>query len=266
MANGILGLANYRRQNGAAVSGTRIGRAEAADSPGPAASASARMAARRVARRVDRAQHGFPFASTASRFSPIRCSAPRSASTSAPMTIGLKRLVAPALQVSAIPAPGSDSALARAHGSLRPSVAAARWTNRESTVMTASSTSDLLRVDHYRAVQELKWNETAQIGPASSPRVRGEALGRAHAQRYASRLQRLPDRVRPLSRGVCRRHGVYGFVPPASDRASRWIWRSCRSARTTRGFTRTAIPSRRWRWPMTRAPISCFRCITRLSS
>lgn len=82
------------------------------------------------------------------------------------MTIGLKRLVEPAVQVSAFPRPDLIL-LSHAHMDHFDLPSLRRLGNRESTVVTASSTSDLLCVNHYRAVRELKWNETAQVGPAS---------------------------------------------------------------------------------------------------
>ena len=82
------------------------------------------------------------------------------------MTIGLKRLVAPALQISAFPRPDLIL-LSHAHMDHFDLPSLRRLANRESMLVTAPSTSDLLRVSHYRAVHELKWNETVQIGPAS---------------------------------------------------------------------------------------------------
>ena len=82
------------------------------------------------------------------------------------MTIGLKRLVAPALQVSAFPHPDLIL-LSHAHMDHFDLPSLRRLASRESTVVTAWSTSDLLRVNHYRAVHELKWNESARIGPAT---------------------------------------------------------------------------------------------------
>ena len=38
--------------------------------------------------------------------------------------------------------------------------------NRGTTVITAVGTSDLLRVKRYRAVHELRWDESRQVGPA----------------------------------------------------------------------------------------------------
>ena len=82
------------------------------------------------------------------------------------MTIGLKRLVEPAVQVSAFPRPDLIL-LSHAHMDHFDLPSLRRLGNRESTVVTAASTSDLLRVSHYRGVHELKWNESVQVGPAS---------------------------------------------------------------------------------------------------
>jgi L-ascorbate metabolism protein UlaG (beta-lactamase superfamily) len=82
------------------------------------------------------------------------------------MTIGLKRLVAPALQVSAFPHPDLIL-LSHAHMDHFDLPSLRRLAARETTVVTAAKTSDLLRVNHYRAVHELAWNETLQVGPVS---------------------------------------------------------------------------------------------------
>jgi len=82
------------------------------------------------------------------------------------MTIGLKRLVEPALQISAFPRPDLIL-LSHAHMDHFDLPSLRRLANRETAVVTAASTSDLLRVSHYRGVHELKWNESVQIGPAN---------------------------------------------------------------------------------------------------
>jgi L-ascorbate metabolism protein UlaG (beta-lactamase superfamily) len=82
------------------------------------------------------------------------------------MTIGLKRLVEPALQVSAFHRPDLIL-LSHAHMDHFDLPSLRRLTNRDTTVVTASKTSDLLRASHYRAVHEVKWNEAVQIGPAN---------------------------------------------------------------------------------------------------
>jgi L-ascorbate metabolism protein UlaG (beta-lactamase superfamily) len=82
------------------------------------------------------------------------------------VTIGLKRLVEPAVQISAFPRPDLIL-LSHAHMDHFDLPSLRRLGNRESAVITAASTSDLLRVSHYKSVQELKWNESTQVGPAS---------------------------------------------------------------------------------------------------
>jgi L-ascorbate metabolism protein UlaG (beta-lactamase superfamily) len=81
------------------------------------------------------------------------------------MTIGLKRLIEPAVQISAFPRPDLIL-LSHAHMDHFDLPSLRRLANKESTVVTAASTTDLLRPSHYRAVHELKWNDTIQVGPA----------------------------------------------------------------------------------------------------
>jgi L-ascorbate metabolism protein UlaG (beta-lactamase superfamily) len=83
-----------------------------------------------------------------------------------PFTIGMKRLVAPALQTIQLPTPDLIL-LSHAHMDHldRPSLRALE--NRATTVITAAGTSDLLRVKRYRAVHELKWGEARQTGAAN---------------------------------------------------------------------------------------------------
>src|SRR5581483_5792921 len=83
-----------------------------------------------------------------------------------PLTIGLKRLVAPAAAIAAIPRPDLIL-LSHAHMDHFDIPTLRRLENRGTTVVTASNTSDLLRVGKYGSVRELRWNETAQVGPAS---------------------------------------------------------------------------------------------------
>ena len=38
--------------------------------------------------------------------------------------------------------------------------------NKQTSIITAASTSDLLRLRRYQAVHELKWGESQRVGPA----------------------------------------------------------------------------------------------------
>ncbi|MCL4401894.1 MAG: MBL fold metallo-hydrolase [Acidobacteria bacterium] len=80
-----------------------------------------------------------------------------------PFTLGLKRLVAPALRVRDLPK--IDLVLV-SHAHMDhwdiPSLRALE--SRGTSVIVASRTSDLLRVERYREVRELGWGERAQAG------------------------------------------------------------------------------------------------------
>jgi L-ascorbate metabolism protein UlaG (beta-lactamase superfamily) len=83
-----------------------------------------------------------------------------------PVTIGLKRLVAPALCVPDLP---HIDVILLSHAHMDhfdlPSLRALQ--NRHTTVITARSTSDLLRVRRYAAVHEVGWAEQVRIGSLS---------------------------------------------------------------------------------------------------
>ncbi|HLG96807.1 MAG TPA: MBL fold metallo-hydrolase [Bryobacteraceae bacterium] len=83
-----------------------------------------------------------------------------------PMTVGLKRLVAPA--ISRHDLPHIDLILlSHAHFD-HFDLATLRGLERLSTcVVTAKNTSDLLRVRGYKSVHELGWNEQTRVGPLS---------------------------------------------------------------------------------------------------
>lgn len=82
-----------------------------------------------------------------------------------PFTLGLKRLVHPAIDLAEI---GTPDLILLSHAHMdhldRPSLRILE--NRGTTVITAASTSDLLRVKRYQAVHELKWDSACQVGPA----------------------------------------------------------------------------------------------------
>ena len=87
-----------------------------------------------------------------------------------PVTVGFKRLVAPALPLSEILAPDLIL-LSHAHMDHFDLPTLRRLENPHSTLITAANTSDLLRTSRgkprYAAVKELRWNETVQVGPVS---------------------------------------------------------------------------------------------------
>jgi len=84
-----------------------------------------------------------------------------------PVTLGLKRLVAPAATLDAIPRPDLIL-LSHAHMDHFDIPTLRRLENRGTMVITAANTSDLLRVNRYSAVHELRWDEAARLGPATS--------------------------------------------------------------------------------------------------
>jgi L-ascorbate metabolism protein UlaG (beta-lactamase superfamily) len=80
------------------------------------------------------------------------------------VTLGLKRLVAPAVPM--LDLPKIDLVLlSHAHMDHFDIPSLRRLESRETTVITAARTADLLRVRRYRHVRELGWEESAQIGP-----------------------------------------------------------------------------------------------------
>ena len=92
-----------------------------------------------------------------------------------PVTLGLKRLVAPALAAVDLP-PIDVVLLSHAHMDHFDLPSLRRIENRGTNVVTASRTSDLLRVHRYAAVHELGWDERVRVGPAESG-LPGEPLG-----------------------------------------------------------------------------------------
>jgi L-ascorbate metabolism protein UlaG (beta-lactamase superfamily) len=81
-------------------------------------------------------------------------------------TVGMKRLVAPALKVEDLPA--IDLILSSHAHMDHLDLATMRALESSSTdVVMAKATSDLVRAARYRRVRELGWDETAQVGPAT---------------------------------------------------------------------------------------------------
>jgi len=83
-----------------------------------------------------------------------------------PLTIGMKRLVEPAAPIASIPRPDLIL-LSHAHMDHFDLPSLQRLEHRETSVITAANTSDLLRPRRYHAVRELHWNESARVGPVS---------------------------------------------------------------------------------------------------
>ncbi len=83
-----------------------------------------------------------------------------------PVTVGLKRLVEPAAPLASIPRPDLIL-LSHAHMDHFDLPTLRRLESRGTTIITASNTSDLLRASRYKAVRELRWDESARVGPAA---------------------------------------------------------------------------------------------------
>jgi L-ascorbate metabolism protein UlaG (beta-lactamase superfamily) len=79
--------------------------------------------------------------------------------------LGVKRLVHPAARLPQLPVPDLIL-LSHAHMDHLDRPSLRKLENRGTTVITAAATSDLLRVKRYRAVHELRWDESVQVGPA----------------------------------------------------------------------------------------------------
>jgi L-ascorbate metabolism protein UlaG (beta-lactamase superfamily) len=82
-----------------------------------------------------------------------------------PVTLGVKRVVAPALRIPELP--HIDLILlSHAHFDHFDIPSLRRLASRETTVITAARTADLLGAHRYRKVHELGWDQHAQAGSA----------------------------------------------------------------------------------------------------
>lgn len=83
-----------------------------------------------------------------------------------PFTLGLKRLVHPAAAIPELPVPDLIL-ISHAHMDHLDRPSLRKLERQGTTVITAVGTSDLLRVKRYRAVHELRWDESRQVGPVN---------------------------------------------------------------------------------------------------
>jgi L-ascorbate metabolism protein UlaG (beta-lactamase superfamily) len=81
-----------------------------------------------------------------------------------PITVGLKRLVAPALTLEQLP-PVDLVLLSHAHMDHFDIPSLRDLEGKHVEVVTARSTSDLLRPDRYKRVREAGWGEKLRVGP-----------------------------------------------------------------------------------------------------
>jgi len=82
-----------------------------------------------------------------------------------PITLGIKRLTAPALDATHVPRPDLIL-LSHAHMDHFDVPSLRALEHPETSVITAAKTSDLLRGDRYESVRELGWGERARAGSA----------------------------------------------------------------------------------------------------
>src|SRR5689334_10457778 len=82
------------------------------------------------------------------------------------VTLGLRRVVAPALSVADLPKIDLIL-LSHAHFDHFDMPTLQRLESRGTSVVTAAKTSDLLRVKRYGRVQELGWGESSEVGPVA---------------------------------------------------------------------------------------------------
>jgi L-ascorbate metabolism protein UlaG (beta-lactamase superfamily) len=80
-----------------------------------------------------------------------------------PLTLGLKRIVSPALPLAQAPRP-DIVLLSHAHMDHFDLPSLRSLESSQTAVVTAAKTSDLLRVQRYGAVHELSWNQEVRIG------------------------------------------------------------------------------------------------------
>ncbi|MCP5114929.1 MAG: hypothetical protein GY953_29205 [bacterium] len=82
-----------------------------------------------------------------------------------PLTLGLKRLVAPAVRLDRLPKPDLIL-LSHAHMDHFDIPSLRLLEDQQTPVVTAPETADLLRPSRYKSVKELRWDRTATFGPS----------------------------------------------------------------------------------------------------
>lgn len=101
-----------------------------------------------------------------------------------PVKLGIKRLVAPALRLDQLPKIDLIL-LSHAHMDQFDLPSLARLASRQTTIITAANTADLLRVRRYKQVRELRWDERFRVGPAECRAVEVKHWGaRMHSDTY----------------------------------------------------------------------------------
>jgi L-ascorbate metabolism protein UlaG (beta-lactamase superfamily) len=93
-----------------------------------------------------------------------------------PVTVGLKRLVAPALHIPELPRIDLIL-LSHAHMDHFDIASLRALENPHTHVVTARATSDLLRVKKYASVQEVGWGEKVRVGPLTITGLRVKHWG-----------------------------------------------------------------------------------------
>jgi len=83
-----------------------------------------------------------------------------------PLTLGVKRLVAPALRPAELPKPDLIL-LSHAHMDHFDIPSLRRLEDPTTPVITAWETSDLLRPERYQFVHEMRWGDRFEVGPAA---------------------------------------------------------------------------------------------------
>lgn|SRR5579871_4827658 len=182
-----------------------------------------------------------------------------------PWTVGLKRLVQPAIHLPELPVPDLIL-LSHAHMDHLDRPSLRKLENRGTTVITAANTRDLIRANRYSSVHELKWGESRQVGPANVRAFEVKHWGaRAHTDVHRGYNGYLieAERHRIVFGGDTAYTDLFRQVRSSKNP---WIWQLCRLARTIRGSTHIAIPSRLSRWLIRRARSLFCRCIIVLSS